>query len=273
MQSTNPRPQTWLDMMPAWTSHMRSARRSQRTIDLRLYQVKRFFLTTGLAPADVRLQDLRAWIENPNWKANTAQVAASSMSGFFKFAKREHYLKKNPAKRLESPKVPNGIPKPATDQQILDAIANAKPRVKLMVQLGSRIGLRAMEIAAVRTDDVAITAEGPTLRVFGKGAKTRIVPISDETAELIIYQPEGYLFPGRIDGHIAPATVSRYVSKVLPEGVTCHKLRHRFATKVYENTEDILAVKELLGHASVATSQVYVQVQQNKLRAAAMTAA
>jgi integrase/recombinase XerC len=274
MQPKAPRPESWLDMMPAWTAHMRSARRSPRTIELRTYQVRRFFLATGLEVRDVKLDHLRNYMDNPKWKPNTCQVVRSSLAGFFSFANDEGYLKKNPSRRLASPKVPNGIPKPASDQAVADALEKAKPMVRLMVQLGMYVGLRAMEIAQVRTDDVTITSEGATLRIVGKGSKTRIVPISDETAELIIYNPEGYVFPGRIEGHIAPATVSRYVSLVLPPGVTCHKLRHRYATRAYRHSgHNLLALQRLMGHASPATTSGYADVDDDELWATSLSAA
>lgn len=261
------------DLMPAYQKHLRNKRRSPRTIELRTYQVERFFRVTGLTPAEVKLEDLRGWMDNPNWAANTSQVVKSSLSGFFKFAKEEKLLPKNPAKRLESPKVPAGRPKPASDDAVSSALATASPRVRLMVLLGARAGLRAMEIAATHSNDVEITATGAALRVLGKGSKTRIVPISDDLAAELISDTPGYLFPGRMSGHVSPAYVSRLVSKVLPTGVTAHKLRHRFATRAYKNSgHNLLAVKELLGHASVATTQGYAGLDNDELRQAALSA-
>jgi integrase len=259
--------------MPAYQTHLRGKRRSPRTIELRTYQVERFFTATGLAPRDVKLSHLREWMDNPLWAPNTCQVVRSSLSGFFKFAKEEKILPKNPAKRLESPKVPAGKPKPASDEAVNSAIAKASPRVRLMIALGARAGLRAMEIAAVHAQDVEITEAGATLRVLGKGEKTRIVPIADDLAEMLISDEPGFLFPGRISGHVSAAYVSRLVSQTLPPGVTCHKLRHRFATRAYRNSgHNLRAVQELLGHASVATTQAYAGISGDELRQAALSA-
>lgn len=261
------------EIMPAYQKHLRNKRRSPRTIELRTYQVERFFRSSGLSPAEVKLSHLREWMDNPDWAANTSQVAKSSLSGFFTFAKEEKFLPKNPAKRLESPKVPAGKPKPASDEAVAAALASASPRVRLMITLGARAGLRAMEISAVHSQDVEITEAGATLRVVGKGAKTRIIPIADDLAEQLISDVPGYLFPGRIQGHVSPAYVSRLVSQTLPPGVTCHKLRHRFATRAYRNSgHNLRAVQELLGHASVATTQSYAGVDGDELRQAALSA-
>jgi integrase len=258
------------EIMPAYQKHLRNKRRSPRTIELRTYQVERFFKGTGLAPADVKLDDLRVWMDRPEWAANTSQVVKSSLSGFFGFAKEEKLLRKNPAKRLESPRVPAGKPKPASNEAVADALAKASPRVRLMIALGARAGLRAMEIAAVHSNDVELGPSGATLR---KGSKTRMVPISDDLAEMLMSDIPGFLFPGRISGHISPAYVSRLVSQTLPPGVTCHKLRHRYATRAYNNSgHNLLAVKELLGHASVSTTQGYAGLDNDELRQAALSA-
>lgn len=265
---------TWADLMPAYLTHLRGKKRSPRTLQLREYQVRRFFQATDLLPADVTIDHLRAWMDNPNWKPATCQVAKSSLCSFFGFLYDEEILPANPSKRLESPRVGGAKPKPASDEAVAAALDMATPRVRLMVQLGIFIGLRSMEIAAVKTSDVTIDADGSSLTVFGKGAKTRVIPISDETAELIIYQPEGYLFPGKIAGHISSAYVSRLVSRVLPPGVTCHKLRHRFASRAYKNSgNDLRAVQMLLGHANISTTEFYVAVADDSLRAAALSAA
>lgn len=265
-------PSSLAEIMPAYQKHLRVKRRSPRTIELRTYQVERFFRATGLEPVDVKLSHLREWMDNPDWAANTSQVAKSSLSGFFKFAKEEKHLPKNPAKRLESPKVPGGKPKPASDEAVNDALEKATPRVRKMITLGARCGLRAMEIAAVNSRDVEQTPSGPTLRVLGKGSKTRIVPLSPDVAAMIL-ESDGYLFPGHDNGHISPAYVSRLVSRVLPPGVTAHKLRHRFATRAYANSNhNLRAVQELLGHSSVATTQVYAGIADDELRQAALSA-
>jgi integrase len=266
---------TYLDLMPAYLGHLRRKNRSPRTIQLREYQVRRFFMATGLAPADVTIDDLRRYMDRDDWKPNTAAVVKASLSGIFGYAYDEELLPANPAKRLEAPKVPASKPRPASDEAVANALANATDRVRLMITLGALVGLRAMEISAVHSNDVTLTENGATLRVLGKGSKTRTIPISDDVAALLMSDEPRYMFPGRNgDGHISPAYVSRLVSKALPPGVTCHKLRHRFATRAYRNSgHNLRAVQLLLGHANISTTQIYTDVDNEELREAALSAA
>lgn len=267
---------TWKDLLVPYESYLRAGEKSPRTVQLRLYQIKRLQRLT-LDPSTITSQDLIDQLSNPNWSPNTKATARASYVSFFRWASGMGHLAPDPSLMLPSVKVPHGKPKPASDQALNDALAKATPRVMTMIKLGARVGLRAMEIAAVHSRDV--TYEGVdkddnelwSLRIKGKGSKTRIVPIApDIAAEL--NAANGYIFPGRIDGHVSPAYVSKLVSRVLPPGVTCHKLRHRFATRAYKNTHNLRAVQQLLGHASVATTEVYTFVDNDELRQAALAA-
>jgi integrase len=85
--------------------------------------------------------------------------------------------------------------------------------------------------------------------------------------------PQGWLFPTGFGGHLTPDAVGRLVSRVLPDGWTMHTLRHRFATRGYRGTHNLRAVQMLLGHASIATTERYLAVDDAEIRAAAMAAA
>lgn len=264
---------TWSRLIPLYADYLRSGTLSPRTIELRLYHLGRIRRFLGVQPYHVTLEHLNAYTKDRDWAPNTRAVVRASMSVFFRWAVDNEYLVKNPAAKLMPIRVPAGKPKPATDDAVRDAYAIADPRTWLMVALGTRGGLRAMEIAAVNTRDVTRDEGGYSLRILGKGSKTRLVPLDDDMGEMILNRPEGYVFPGRIDGHISPAYVSRLVSKVLPPGVTCHKLRHRFATRAYRGSgHNLRAVQELLGHSSIQTTTVYTQVDSQELRAAALSA-
>jgi len=269
----------WNTIDPAYLKYLKAATRSPRTIELRTYQIRKLRNAhPGLEAEDITDDILVDYMGNPGWAPNTKGVVRSSLTGYFAFAFKKGLLPDDPSKDLPSVRVPHGKPKPASDVAVNAALEKASPRVKLMITLGTRVGARAMEIAQVNVKDLEAGEKGYSLRIKGKGSKTRLVPVADDLAQMILVDDEGnprtgFIFPGRIDGHIAPATVSRYVSKTLPPGVTCHKLRHRFATRAYRNSgHNLLALQQLLGHESVATTQSYAGVDSDELRATALSA-
>ncbi|WP_190972968.1 tyrosine-type recombinase/integrase [Bifidobacterium rousetti] len=132
--------------------------------------------------------------------------------------------------------------------------------------LAADAGLRRAEIAQVRGDDLIDDELGWSLIVHGKGAKDRIVPLSDELAREIRRHGPGWLFPGEKGcDHICGDTVYRLVKDAT--GYPPHSLRRRFATAAYITSNgNVMAIKELLGHESLATTQGYITVSGRMLR-------
>lgn len=145
-----------------------------------------------------------------------------------------------------------------------------------MLRLGYELGLRRTEIAVVHRDDVQRAIGGWTLLVHGKGGKERVLEIEDEFARAILdaCDPDsGWLFPGRIDGHLSGQRVGNLISRLLPAGQSTHGLRHRFAVTTHEATGDVRIVQELLGHESLSTTQMYLPVSTSRKRRALTDAA
>jgi integrase len=149
------------------------------------------------------------------------------------------------------------------------ALALADTRGRLMLRLAALVGLRACEIATVHTGNLV----EDLLRVTGKGGKVRVVPVLDPELTSAIRKAGGWLFPGRIDGHLSAGYVSRLLGEMLPDGWTGHTLRHRFGTRAYAGTRDLLAVGELMGHTRPETTRRYVELPGDALRLAAAAAA
>jgi integrase/recombinase XerC len=263
---------TWDALIPRYREFLESGTLSPRTVELRIYHLNRIRKHVGVKPGEVTLEHLTAYFHGRSWSPNTRAVVKASMSVFYKWAVDNEYLLKNPASKLMKLKVPAGKPKPASDAALEQGLTTGDAKVTLMVRLGERCGLRAMEIAAISTHDLEQDELGWTLRVLGKGSKVRLIPLSDDFAAELLNRKAGFVFPGKIDGHISPAYVSRIVSKALPPGVTAHKLRHRFATKALRGSSNLRAVQELLGHSSIATTQVYTGIGNDELRQAALAA-
>ena len=132
-----------------------------------------------------------------------------------------------------------------------------------MLLLAAYGGLRRAEIAALHHGDIV---DG-VMRVHGKGGKVRTVPVHDRIASELP-AGDGYLFPGRDHGHLSPGQVGRLMSDALGPGWTAHTLRHRFGTRLYAGSRDILQAQSLLGHSSPATTQRYVAAPDDGVRAA-----
>ncbi len=105
--------------------------------------------------------------------------------------------------------------------------------------------------------------------MYGKGWRQRVVPLTDRLAREVRCHCRhgGYLFPGKINGHISAEWVGTRISALMPEGWTMHKLRHRYATRGYTATRNLRAVQLALGHASVATNERYTAVTTREVRA------
>ena len=142
----------------------------------------------------------------------------------------------------------------------------AGTRERLMLRLAAECGLRRAEVAQVHSRDVVEDLGGWSLVVHGKGSRERVVPLPVSVGVELRALGRGYAFPGDDHGHLSPRWVGTLISRLLPEGYTMHSLRHRFATRAYAVDRDVFTVQELLGHASPATTRVYVQLPNDSKR-------
>lgn len=248
---------------------MQAAGRTARTIRLHMFYINGFRRLQP-APIRIRTEELEVALSNPVWAPETRKSARSVARCFFGFAHERGYLPRNPALDLLPVKVPHPIARPAADKDIRTALRNAPEREALMIRFAAYCGLRACEIARVHArdwDGVGL------LHVHGKGRRARVVPVVDPVLKMALNQATGYIFPGRLEGHLSPAYVTRRVSQFLPDGITCHMLRHRLATRAYAGTRDLLAVQELLGHSKPETTRRYIQLPADAMTNAVAAAA
>ncbi|WP_245599473.1 tyrosine-type recombinase/integrase [Nakamurella lactea] len=137
-------------------------------------------------------------------------------------------------------------------------MADAPPRVALMLRLAAEAGLRRAEVAVIQSDDLIEDLYGWSLVVHGKGDRDRVVPLpASLAAELRSHEP-GFLFPGNEAGHLSPRWVGKLCTRYLPDHWTMHSLRHRFASRAYAVDRDVFTVQDLLGHVSPVTTRMYV---------------
>jgi integrase/recombinase XerC len=196
----------------------------------------------------------------------------SHLHTFYAWALAFDHAQVDPTARLVRPKLRRKLPRPIPEADFARAVERAPtPMLRAWLLLAGNAGLRCCEIAGLRGDDV----HSGTLRVVGKGAKERVVPMHPRVGELAAGWPvSGPVF-------VDPATGLPYraaqVSKALGDffrrerlPYRAHQARHRFASAVYAETGDVLVVAELCGHESIETARIYAAVSAERRRAAVL---
>jgi integrase/recombinase XerD len=221
------------------------------------------------------------------YRATSVARTLSAVRSFHRFLVREGLTDRDPAARVVSPRLPRSLPRPLPVddvRRLLEAPAEGSPggvRDRAILELLYGSGLRISELTGMDVDDLDL--EGGSLRVLGKGGKEREVPLGSFGREavgayltrgrpaLATGASRGALFlnarGGRLSRQSCARLLGRYVRLAgIDRRVTLHTLRHSFATHLLEGGADVRVVQELLGHASVATTQIYTLVTARHLR-------
>ena len=215
----------------------------------------------------------------------------SSLRAFFRWACREGHLAKNPARGLPAPRVPKTLPRAMTladTQTLLDAREEDSfpERERALFEFLYATGLRVSEAAGLDLSDVDFSSR--LARVVGKGRKERIVPFGEEAEEALRdYLPARAarrrgvedptetasepLFVNARGGRLTTRSMARLLkarlrAAGLPAAISPHALRHTFATHLLSAGADLRAIQELLGHASLSTTQKYTHLDAARLR-------
>ncbi|MGI5950613.1 MAG: tyrosine recombinase XerC [Brooklawnia sp.] len=245
---------------------------------------------------EVGLPDLRAWLAGQQ-RAGLAPATLQRRSGaarvFFRWARQQELVADDPAAALKSPKVPRRLPQTVNQADVatmMDAVikaaaidetpAGARNLAILEILYGS--GLRVAELCGLDLGDV--DSDRRLVQVIGKGNKQRSVPISEPAfravqawlarrAEWLTDASGAAVFLGRRGGRLDPRVARRVVHQAMdavPDapGIGPHGLRHAMATHLLEGGADLRSVQEMLGHTSLATTQIYTHVSGERLRQA-----
>jgi integrase/recombinase XerD len=227
------------------------------------------------------------------YRATTVSRMLTTVRTFHRFALREGLVTDDPTAGVVRPRLPRALPHPLTVEEvtaIVEAPGDATPvatRDRAILELLYGAGLRISELVGLDVDDVDL--EDAAVRVFGKGSKERLVPIGRMARDAVAaYLTRGRpalatersraaLFLNTRGGRLTRQSCSRLLDAHrtragITRVVTPHDLRHSFATHLLEGGADVRVVQELLGHASVATTQVYTLVTTEHLRTAYYTA-
>ena len=221
------------------------------------------------------------------YRATSVARTLSTVRSFHRFLLREGVTDHDPAVGVVQPKLPRSLPRPMSVEDVGRLLSAPDPakadgiRDRAILELLYGGGLRISELTGLDVDDVDL--EEGSVRVLGKGGKEREVPIgryARESAQAYLTRarPEfasstsrAALFLNQRGGRLTRQSCGRILARHaksagLDRGVTLHTLRHSFATHLLEGGADVRVVQELLGHASVATTQIYTLVTKEHLR-------
>lgn len=276
MRSAIITPPEWRAPLAGYLAWLAAVPRPASTQYQRSYHLRRFAARTGLSPRSVTHDDLITYLGSNGWGQSTVHVARSTVKNFYWWAFNvAKIVDADPSLLLPSTRPRAGGPRPAAEASIAAALSAADERVRLMIRFGAHMGLRCCEISRAHTGDLRQDLLGDwVMKVRGKGDRSRDVPVPARLALDLLTREPGFVFPGNVDGHLSAAYVSKLLSRALPDGVTAHMLRHRFASHAYQGADhDIRAVQELLGHSNVQTTQTYTAVPGGAKRRAVEFAA
>jgi tyrosine recombinase XerC len=227
------------------------------------------------------LRKYLAQLRERNLHTRSVSRHLSTLRSFFKFLTREGFLKTNPIASLSSPKPEKHLPQFLTEEEVdkLIAVTSFKDerglRDRAILETFYSTGMRISELVGLGVDDVDFI--GGIVKVRGKGKKERIVPIGDHAISAI----RGYLekkekqteaiFLNKNGRRITDRGVRIIVSKYIRlasirQGISPHTLRHSFATHLLNRGADLRSVQELLGHANLATTQIYTHLTTERLK-------
>lgn len=232
---------------------------------------------TGTQPTDIDAHGIVDWMaDHEDWSDATACTYTSYLAAWFKWLQITDRRADNPMVKVGTPRAPDREPRPISDADVVTLLrARMWSSTRRMIILALLAGLRVHEIAKVRGEDIDLNAR--LLWVKGKGRKLRSVPLHPVLIEMASEMPvAGWWFPMRgCEGeHVLSKSVSDIIGRTMRRaGVrgTPHSLRHWYATALLENGIDIRVVQELMRHKSLATTQVYTKVSDERRREAIAT--
>lgn len=272
--------QHYLDGYLAWLRNEK--RYSELTAENYARDLRRLFELAADTPlANLKIHHIRRFIAQLHGKGLGGRTLARMLSawrGFYTYLMRDHGLADNPCVGLRAPKSPKTLPQalsPDEAARLVDIPADTPEAIrdKAIFELFYSSGLRLAEL--VNLDPQQVDFSDGEVRVTGKGSKTRIVPLGSHAItalqawlavrDRLAKADETALFVGARGSRITPRVVQLRmkewgIKQGLNTSVHPHLLRHSFATHVLQSSGDLRAVQEMLGHASISTTQVYTHL-------------
>ena len=268
-----------------------AAHATRRAYGSDLGELARWATTAGLEPTALDYRILRRWAAALSERRMAPPTVARKLAAVRALLRTllEHgELAHNPADLLPAPKRPDRLPRALRPDQVADLLDRIPARTSLelrdraLFELAYGSGLRARELVDLDAGSIDFDAE--QVRVEGKGGKTRVVPCGeaalrsvsaylDRGRPALDHSGDPALFLSKSGRRLGTSDVRRRLRcwsrhAAVQGGVSPHALRHSFATHLLEGGADLRAIQEMLGHASVGTTQTYTRVESGRLRAA-----
>jgi site-specific recombinase XerD len=285
----------WRQALALFDSDLRRrgmAEKTRRAYAIDLGQFALWCSAQTLEPTDVATTDLRRYaavLSGRDAVAATIARKLAALRAFYRTLREHGHVAQNPADLIPSPKRPRtlaAVLRPDELAALLDRIPASTPlelRDRALLEVAYACGLRAEELVSLDVTSVDFDAE--QLRVEGKGSKTRIVPagapalraiaryLERARAALAAGDGDRALFLSKSGRRLSSSDVRRRLRvwarhAAVQGGVSPHTLRHSFATHLLEGGADVRAIHELLGHASISTTQIYSRVESARLKSA-----
>jgi len=222
------------------------------------------------------------------YNAKSQARLLSGIRSFYNYFLLEDYLTVNPADLVEAPKTQRNLPEILSTKEIdkllseIDRSTLEGERNRIIIETLYGCGLRVSELISLQISDLFLKES--VLRVLGKGNKQRIVPLAQETLEIIqfylneirsnfpyISGEEDTLFVNRRGKRITRVMIFTIIKRLTEKAsinkkISPHTFRHSYATHLLEGGADLLDIQQLLGHASISTTEIYLHIDNSKLR-------
>ncbi len=289
----------YLDLLNQFEQFLRVERNlAERTRRAYLYDLTRFqeFLVVlhGRMPSldGINTEAIRGYLNHLqselSYKSTTLARTIASIRAFFDFAVTRGELKGSPAAQLHTPKQPKKLPVYLVPQELVRLLESPDTdnpyglRDRAILATLAFTGIRLSEVVGINLKDLDLINR--TVRVMGKGSKERLIPLN----EVVLLAINNWLnvrglsdcnavylnkFGKRLTGRSVENIVRKYALKagIFKDGISPHKLRHTFATLLHANEVDLIEIKALMGHANIASTQIYTHTSNSKLRTAVKT--
>ncbi len=226
-----------------------------------------------------------AWLRGKGHAGRTLARHLSSLRGFFNYLLEQNILAKNPAKLLESPKLPALLPHFLSQEEMEvllqspDLRDRSGQRDRCILELLYASGLRVTELCQLHLRD--IDSQRRILRVFGKGSKERYVPMHEQAMRFLddytqhwrkLFSPkEDFVFVNRSGRGLTRQYIWKLVKKYalqagIKHNISPHTFRHSFATHLLEGGADLRSVQILLGHSDISATEIYTHIKMRRLQ-------